>query len=143
MTNAVSWKNSVSLCPVLFCSPRSNLSVTPGISWLPIFVFQSPVMNKIYFLVLVLRGFLGLHRTDQLHLLGIAGRGIDLDYCDVEWLALKMNRDHSVIFEVAHEYYILDSFVDNEGYSISSEVFLPTVVDIMVIWIKFAHSHPF
>ena len=90
-------------------------------------------MNKIYFLVLVLRGFLGLHRTDQLHLLGIAGRGIDLDYCDVEWLALKMNRDHSVIFEVAHEYYILDSFVDNEGYSISSEVFLPTVVDIMVI----------
>jgi len=28
---------------------------------------------------------------------------------------------------------ILDSFVDYEGYSISSKVFLPTVVDIMVI----------
>ena len=97
------------------------------------FVFQSPMINKISFLVLVLRGLLGLHRTDQLHLLGIAGRGIDLDYCDVEWLALKMNRDHSVIFEVAHEYCTLDSFVDNEGYSISSMVFLPTVVDIMVI----------
>ena len=53
------------------------------------FVFQSPMINKISFLVLVLRGLLGLHRTDQLHLLGIAGRGIDLDYCDVEWLALE------------------------------------------------------
>ena len=77
-------------------------------------------MNKIYFLVLVLRGFLGLHRTDQLHLLGIAGRGIDLDYCDVEWLALKMNRDHSVIFEIASKYSISDSFVEHAGYSISS-----------------------
>ena len=34
-------------------------------------------------------------------------------------------------------------FVDYEAYSISSKGFLPTVVDIMVIWIKFAHSHPF
>ena len=34
-------------------------------------------------------------------------------------------------------------FVDYEGYSISSKGFLPTVVDIMVIWIKFAHSSPF
>ena len=30
-----------------------------------------------------------------------------------------------------------------QGYSISSKGFLPTVVDIMVIWIKFAHSRPF
>ena len=27
----------------------------------------------------------------------MTGRGIDLDYCDTEWLAFKMNRDHSVI----------------------------------------------
>ena len=27
--------------------------------------------------------------------------GIDLDYCDIEWFALEMNRDHSVIFEIA------------------------------------------
>ena len=26
---------------------------------------------------------------------GITGRGIDLDYCDIEWFALEMNRDHS------------------------------------------------
>ena len=40
------------------------------------------------------------------------------------------------------QYCISDSFVDYEGYSISSKGFLPTVVDIMVIRIKFAHSHP-
>ena len=51
-----------------------------------------------------------------------------------------MNRDHSVIFQIASKYHILDSFVDHDGYSISSEGFLPTVVDIMVIWVKFTHS---
>ena len=43
------------------------------------------------------------------------------------------NRDHSVIFEIASKYCISDSFVDYDGYSISSKGFLPTVVDIMVI----------
>ena len=58
---------------------------------------------------------------------------IDLDYCDIEWFALETNRDHSVIFEIASKYCISDSFVDHDGYSISSEGFLSTVVDIMVI----------
>ena len=40
-----------------------------------------------------------------------------------------MNRDHSVIFEDAPKYCISDSFVDYEGYTISSNGFLPTVVD--------------
>ena len=61
------------------------------------------------------------------------GRGINLDYCDIEWFALEMSRDHSVIFEVAPKYCISDSFVDYEGYSISLKGFLPAVVDIMVI----------
>ena len=43
------------------------------------------------------------------------------------------NGDHSVIFEIATKYCISDSFVDCEGYSISSKGFLPTVVNIMVI----------
>ena len=63
----------------------------------------------------------------------ITGRGIDMDYCDIEWFALEMNKDHSVIFEIASKYCISDSFVDYDGYSISSKGFLPTVVDIMVI----------
>ena len=44
-----------------------------------------------------------------------------------------MNRDHSVISEIASKYYISYSFVDYDGYSICSQGFLPTVVDIMVI----------
>ena len=44
------------------------------------------------------------------------------------------NRDHSVVFETATKYCILDYSVDYESYSISSRWFLPTVVDIMVIW---------
>ena len=58
-------------------------------------------------------------------------------------VSLEMDRDHSVIFEIAAKYCILDSFVDYEGYSISSKGFLATIVDERVIWIKFAQSHPF
>ena len=50
-----------------------------------------------------------------------------------DWFALGMNGDHSVVFEIASKYCILDSFVDHDGYSISSKGFLFTVVDIMVI----------
>ena len=56
-----------------------------------------------------------------------------MDYCDVEWFALETNKEHSVIFEIDSKYCISDSFVDNDGYSISSKAFLPTVVDINVI----------
>ena len=34
-------KNSASLCPASFCTPRPNLPVVPGIPWLPTFAFQS------------------------------------------------------------------------------------------------------
>ena len=64
---------------------------------------------------------------------GISGWGTVLDYSDTESFALEMNRDHSVIFEIASKYCISDSFVDHDGYSISSKGFLPTLVDIMVI----------
>ena len=56
-----------------------------------------------------------------------------MDYCDIEWFALEMNRDHSVVFEIAHRYCISDFFVYSDGYSISSEGFFLTVVDVMVI----------
>ena len=83
--------------------------------------------------MLVLEGLVGLHKTVQFSFFSITGCGIDLDYCDTEWFALEMNRDHSVVSEIASKYCISDSFVDHHGYSISSKGFLPTVVDIMVI----------
>ena len=61
------------------------------------------------------------------------GWGIDLDYCDIEWFALETNRDHSVVFEIASKYCILDSLVDRYGYSISSKGFLPTVVYMLLL----------
>ena len=53
------------------------------------------------------------YRSSQNHStsasLGLGGWGIDLDYCNIEWFALEMNRDHSVIFEIAPKYCISDS----------------------------------
>ena len=56
-----------------------------------------------------------------------------MDYCDIEWFALEMNRDQSVVFAITSKYCISDSFAYYDGYSISSKGFLPMVVDIMVI----------
>ena len=83
--------------------------------------------------MLVLEGLVSLHRTVQVQLFQCYFWGIDLDYSDIEWFTLETNRDHSVVFETASKNCISDCFVDHDGYSISSEGFLPTVVDIMVI----------
>ena len=83
--------------------------------------------------MLVLEDLIGLHRTLQLQLLQCCWSGHRLDYRDIEWFALEINRDHSVVFEIASKYCISDSSVDYDGYSISSKGFLPTVLDIMVI----------
>ena len=71
--------------------------------------------------MLVLEGLVGLHETIQFQLLQLYWFFIDLDYCDIEWFALEMNRDHSVIFEIASKYCISDSFLHYDGYSISSK----------------------
>ena len=39
----------LSLCPASFCIPRPNLPVTSGVSWLPTFAFQSPLMKRTSF----------------------------------------------------------------------------------------------
>ena len=83
--------------------------------------------------MLVLKGLVGLLEPFNFSFFSITGWGIDLEYCDIEWFALEMNRDHAVVFEIASKYCISDSFVDHDGYFISSEGFLPAVVDIMVI----------
>ena len=83
--------------------------------------------------MLVLKGLGGLHRNFNFSFFSVTGWSIDLDYHDIEWFALEMNIDHSIVFEIASKYCISDSFVDHDGYSISSKGFLPTVVDTMVI----------
>ena len=56
--------------------------------------------------MLVLEGVVCLYRTGQLSFFSLSGWGIDLDYCDVEWFAMEMNGDHSVVFEIAPKYCI-------------------------------------
>ena len=48
-------------------------------------------------------------------------------------VSVEINRDHSIVFEIASKYCISESSIDHGGYSISSEGFLPAVVNIMVI----------
>ena len=97
-----SWQNSLSLFPASLCTPRPNLPVTPGISWLPTFAFQSPMMKRTCFLA-VLEGLVGLHRTIELQLL-------QRDYCHTKLFALVTNRHHSVVFVIAPKYCISVSF---------------------------------
>ena len=81
-------------------------------------------------MVLVLAGLVGF--IELFSFFSIIGWGIDLDYHDIEQFALEKNKDPSVVFEIASKYCISDSFVDYDGYCISSKGFLPAV-DVMVI----------
>ena len=90
-------------------------------------------MQDISWGVLVLKGLVGLHRTIQLQLPQCYWLGHRLGYHDNEWFALETNRDYSVVFEIVSKYCLSDSFVDHDGYSISSKGFLPAVVDKRVI----------
>ena len=141
MTSAFSWPNSISLCPASFCTPRTNFPVTPAVSWLPTFAFQSLPWKGHW--VLVLESLVGLHRTVQLQLLQHYSLGHRFGLLWYWMVCCGNDRNHSVVFEIASKYCILDSLVDSDGYSISSKGFLPTRVDIMVIWVKFTHSSPF
>ena len=58
-------------------------------------------------------------------------------------VCLETNRDHSVTFEIASKYCILNSFVDHDGYSISSNGFFSpnqeglSLVDIFLESVEF------
>ena len=56
--------------------------------------------------MLVLKSRAGLHTTINFSFFSVIGWDLDLDHRDIEWFALEMNRDHSVIFEIASKYYI-------------------------------------
>ena len=52
---------------------------------------------KIYDTLKVLRVFI---EPVNFSFFSISGWGVDLGYCDVEWIALEMNQDHFVVFEI-------------------------------------------
>ena len=57
--------------------------------------------------MLVLEGLIGL--IELFSFFSITAWGIDLDYCGIEWLALEINRDHSVVFMIAPKYCIINN----------------------------------
>ena len=90
----------------------------------------------IFFWVLVLKHLVGLHKTIQLQLLQRYWLGHRL-WLLWYWMVCLGNEQRSFCrFWIASKYCISDSFFDHDGYSISSEGFLPAVVDIMVIWVN-------
>ena len=132
-------KMLLAVFPASFCISKSNLPVTPGITWLPTFAFHFTKTKRTSFMgVSSRRSYI---ERFNFTFFSITVWGIDLDYCDFEWFALEMNRDYCVVSEMSPKNCISDSFVDYEGYSISSKGFLPAVVDI--IWVRFARFRPF
>ena len=106
------------------------------------FCIPVPYNEKdIFFCVLVLEGLVGLHRTIQLLQRYLSGHRFGLLWY---WMVCLGDKQRSFCcFETASKYCILDSFVDYDGYYISSKGFLPREVDIMVIWVKITLSSPF
>ena len=104
---------------------------------------SNPLWVGHLFLVLVLGGLLGLHRTGQLQLLRHQwwGHKLEFQWC---WMVCLGNELRSYChFWVCTQVLHFWLFCWLWRYSISSAGFLLTVVDIVVIWIKFTHSCPF
>ena len=143
MTSAFSWQNSISLCPASFRTPRPNLPVSPGVSWLPTFAFQSPIMKRTSFLGVHPKGLVGLHRTIQLQLLQHYWLGHRLGLLWY-WMVCLGNEQRSFCrfwdcMQVLHfrlfcwPWWLLHFFWGIPARSSR----------LMVMWVKFTHSSPF
>ena len=105
---------------------------------------SSPLQWKGHlFWVLVLEGLVGLHRTVQLQLLQLYWLGHRLGLLWY-WMVCLGNEQRSFCgFWDCMQVLYFRLFCWPWWLPISSEGFLPAVVDIMVIWVKFTHSSPF
>ena len=136
LTSAFSWENSIRLFPASFLNPRPNLPVTPGVSWLPTFAFQSPIIKRTSFWGVSSRRSSGFHRTIQLQLLLHYWLGHRLGLLWY-WMLCLGNEQWSFChfwdcIQVLHFWL----FCWLWWLLHFSKGFLPTVVDIMVIWVK-------
>ena len=107
------------------------------------FCIPVPYNEKdIFFGVLVLEDIVDLHRTIQFQLLQHYWLGNRLGSLWF-WMVCFGNEQRSFHrFLDCPQVLHFRLFVDYESQSISSKGFLPIVVDIMVIWVKFIHSTP-
>ena len=126
MTIVFSWQNSNQPLPCFILYSQVKLACYSRYLLTSCFCIPVPYDEKDIFFGCQLQNILQVFiELLNFSFFSITGRDIDLSYCDIEWFALEMNRDHSVFFEIASKYCIWDSFVDHDGYSISSKGFLP------------------
>ena len=85
---------------------QTCLLLQVSLDWLPTFAFQSPVMKRISFFALSLEGLVVFIEPVSFSFFSFSTWSIDLDSHDVEWSALEMKLDHSVIFEIIPKYCI-------------------------------------
>ena len=129
MTTAFSWQNSYQPSPCFIPYSKDKFAYYFRYVLTSYFCIPVPYSEKDIFFGCQFQTVLQVFTEPfNLSFLSITGQDIDLDYCDIEWFALEMNRDH-FIFEIASKYCILDSFVNYEDHPTSSKGFLPSVVD--------------
>ena len=123
MISMFSWQNSVNLCLASFRTSRPHLPVIQDISWFPIFEFQSPIIYRTSFLMLVLEGTIGFHRTGQLLWNQRSGHRLWLLWC---WMVCLENERRSFcLFQGGTQVLHFRLFCWLWGYSTSSKGFLP------------------
>ena len=143
LTSAFSWQNSISLCPCFILYSKAKFASYSRYLLTSYFCIPIPNDEKdVFFLVLVLEDLVGPHRTVHLQLLQHCSSGHRLGLLWY-WMVCLRNKQIILSFLRLHPSTAFWALVDYEGNSISSKGFLPTVVDIMVIWVKSTHSSPF
>ena len=133
MTSAFSWQNSISLCPASFCIPRPNLPVFPRCFLTSYFCIPVPFNEKdIFWGVSSKRSYRSAqNRSMSASSVLLVGTQT--------WITVILNglpwklTEIILLFLRLHPSTAFETFVDYNGYSISSEGFLPAIVDIMVI----------
>ena len=123
--SAFSWQMSVSVCPASFCTPKLNWPITPSISWLPTFAFQSPIMKRASFLSVSSRGLIGLHGTIQIQLLQHYWLGHRLGLLGCWMVCLGIEQRSFCCFWDCTQVLHFGLFFDYESYSISSKGYIP------------------
>ena len=115
MTSVFSWQNSVNLCLASFCTSRPNLPVTPAsldlLFCIPVLYNEKDIFSGCQ-LQKILYAFI---KPFNFSFFSITVRGIDQDYCVIEWLALETNKVHPVVLDIA-------STVEQSGVSCISSI---------------------
>ena len=143
----VTLQNSASLCKTLLAFAKldfilyfkAKIACYSRYLLTSYFCISAPWWKGLFFFFLVLKYLVGLHKSFNFNFFGTSGWGINFDYCDIEWFAL-------IILSLLRFYpssAFQTLFLNYDIYSNSSKGFLPTVVGITIIWIKFPHSIPF